>query len=272
MGLKSYSNSSTGGNFIEPTYDNITRTTLIPLGTINNPATSAAQLVSDGQTADGVYYINLPTVGVTPIYCALSNSFAGGGGWMLAMKATTGTTFSYASNYWTTTNTLNPTQTNRDNGDAKFDVFNYYTASKFLAWFPQNSSGGTGPNNGGMTSGAGNGWHWLVTGQNSTALNRFQTGEQIVSNPRDSGSSWIGSGFSNQVGYQTWNFNYTGNASASVRWGFGWNNENDQVTNDVSGGIGMSSGYSSFSAGDKIGCCAGTTGFNTSCRVEIWVQ
>jgi hypothetical protein len=235
---------------------------------------SAAAIVSAYPTApDGIYTINLPTVGSTPIYCAMSSTFAGGGGWMLAMKATKGTTFSYSSSYWTSANVANETtQLNRNDADAKFHVFNYYTASKFLAWFPQNSSGGTGPNNGGMTSGAGSGWHWLVTGQNSTALNRFQTSTQIVSNPRDSGSSWIGSGFSNQVGYQSWDFNYTGNANASVRWGFGWNNENEQASNDVSGGIGMSGNYSSFSAGDKIGCCAGTTGFNTSCRVEIWVQ
>lgn len=264
MGLKSYDNFLRGGNVVEPSYDNFLRRT-DNLGSLENPVASAAELVSAGLTSDGVYYINVPTVGVKATYCALSPSFAGGGGWMLAWKATRGTTFPYSSNYWTTTNTLNPTDTTRNDADAKFDIFNYYTASKFLAFFPD-------LNNGGMTSGAGTGWHWLVTGQSSTCLSRFQTGAQIVSNPRDSGSSYIGSGFSNQVGYQTWNFNYTGNANASVRWGFGWNNEGDQTSNDVSGGIGMSSGFGSYSAGDYIGCCAGTTGVNRSARAEIWVQ
>ena len=77
-------------------------------------APSASHLISLGITTDGVYWINLPTIGPTQVYCIL-NPIYDGGGWMMAMKATTGTTFNYNSNYWTTANTLNPTDTTRNN-------------------------------------------------------------------------------------------------------------------------------------------------------------
>jgi hypothetical protein len=57
-----------------------------------------------GNNNDGVYWINLPYVGPTQVYCLL-NPAVNGGGWMMAMKATTGTTFSYSSAYWTGVNT-----------------------------------------------------------------------------------------------------------------------------------------------------------------------
>ena len=59
-------------------------------------------------TTDGVYWINLPVVGPTQIYCIL-NSAVDGGGWMMMMKATTGTEFQYSSSHWTTVTTLSPT-------------------------------------------------------------------------------------------------------------------------------------------------------------------
>jgi hypothetical protein len=229
-------------------------------------ASSAAAILTVNPLAtDGVYWINLPTVGPTQVYCAMGSGFAGGGGWMLAMKATQGTTFNYSSNYWTSTNTLNQTtELNRNNADMKNHVFNYFNASSFLAFFPD-------LNNGGQTSGAGTGWHWLQGGQSSTALNRFQNSQQLSGNPRGE-SMWVGSGFSAQGGFQWYGFNYTGNGSARTRWGFGWNNEGDQASNDVSGGIGMDGAYGSFSAGDRINCCQTTTGVNRAARFEIWVK
>ena len=56
-------------------------------------------------------------------------------------------------------------------------------------------------------------------------------------------------------------------SSSNVRWGWGWNNETDQGSNDVYGGIGMAAG--SFSAGDYIGCCQVNTGLNRTMRV-LW--
>ena len=73
--------------------------------------------------------------------------------------------------------------------------------------------------------------------------------------------------------------NYTGNAGAKVRWGFAWNENGpglfpngDQGSNDVSGGIGMGSGYGNYSAGDRISCCQNSTGINRTARVEIYVR
>ena len=56
----------------------------------------------------------------------------------------------------------------------------------------------------------------------------------------------------------------------AMRWGFGWNNEGDQGSNDVSGGIAVDRANSS--AGDHIWCCQNTTGVNRTIRAEIWVR
>ena len=61
-------------------------------------------------------------------------------------------------------------------------------------------------------------------------------------------------------------------ADAKMRWGFAWNNETDQSSNDISSGIGMGTGYGQYSAGDKVNCCATTTGINRSARVEIYIR
>lgn len=51
------------------------------LGTLQNPATSAVQLYNAGFRTDGLYYINLSTLGVRQVYCDLNTA---GGGWMHA--------------------------------------------------------------------------------------------------------------------------------------------------------------------------------------------
>lgn len=234
----------------------------VPGASADSPANSPAEIIAAGVTTDGGYWINLPSVGAKKTYCALSPSFAGGGGWMLAMKATRGNTFGYDSSYWTSPNTTNENDMSRSDADAKYDVFNYYQASSFLAIFPD-------MNNGGQTSGYGNGWSWLQGGQNSTALARFQSNQRLSSNPRGE-NMWQGSGFSNQNGFQWYGFNYNGSNNGRVRWGFGWNNEGNQGSNDVVSGIG--GGRNNYSAGDSIYCCQGTTGINRSARMEIWVK
>lgn len=66
-------------------------------------------------------------------------------------------------------------------------------------------------------------------------------------------------------------FNYNTNAGHKVRWGFSFNNEQDQNSNDASSGIGLSNSYSS---GDVYTfCCAGVTqGINRSARVEMYIR
>ena len=227
-------------------------------------ATSAAAILQVNPSApDGVYWINLPSVGAKQIYCALSSNHLGGGGWMLAWKCTRGSTFGYSSNYWTSTNVYNETSgLNLNDGDHKNHAFNHYVASSIAAVFPD-------LNNGGQSSVPYSAWTWKQSGVGQTALTRLQSNQQLSSNPRGE-SSMSGSGFSNQNGYQWYGFNYTGNNNNRVRWGFGWNNEGDQNSNDVTGGIAPV--RSGNSAGDHIYCCQGTTGVNRSIRAEIWVQ
>ena len=56
--------------------------------------------------------------------------------WMMAMKATSGRTFEYFSPHWTTATTLNPSDTTRNDADAKFDTFNYFLARDIMALWP----------------------------------------------------------------------------------------------------------------------------------------
>ena len=88
------------------------------------------------------------------------NSAFDKGGWMMAMKATRATTFVYTANYWTTTNTLNPSATDTTDGDAKFDSFNYFPAAKIAALWPDIADNvNSGPGGGKIGTGLG-GWTW----------------------------------------------------------------------------------------------------------------
>ena len=241
-------------------------------GTTSLKAAPSAQFIKTNfpSSADGVYWIDLPTVGPTQIYCLMDSNYDGGG-WMMMMKATRGTTFNYSASYWTTNNTLNPTQTNTTDGDAKFDTMNYFAAKDMLARFPDIGSGGS-------ISGRGM-WTWLQ--------NNFYRGTRIVPITFWSGnnrffiqdaktfSGWGNGVFSSQTDIRFYGYNWTDNMNC--RWGFGWNENGGGLypngaegSDDVSGGIGMS--YNSFSAGDSISCCQDTTGINRSARVEIFIR
>ncbi len=103
------------------------------------PAESAKIIKSiTGTNEDGMYYINCNGVS-TQTYCLMNDAYDGGG-WMMMMKGTRGTTFNYDSTHWTTTSTLNPTNANRDDGDAKYDTFNYQNINDVLAIFPDVTS------------------------------------------------------------------------------------------------------------------------------------
>jgi len=236
---------------------------------------------------DGVYWINLPYVGPTQLYCLL-NSAVNGGGWMMMMKATTGTTFSYSSSYWTAVNTLNPTSYNRNDGDAKFDAMNYFYAKDMMALWPDIASNYGSSTTGGSVnlSGSYNNWCWLQNNFNSgiriTPINFFNSSTKLF---LGNANSFLGSGtaFSSQTDVLFYGFNYTNASStASVRWGFGWNENGgglypngNESSNDVSGGIGMSGVFSTgvnYSAGDQITCCQTVTGINRSARVEIYIR
>ncbi len=267
--------------------------------------TSAAAIKAEtGINTDGVFYINLPTAGPTQTYCLMDRA-ANGGGWMMAFKATTGTTFSFSANYWNTANTLNTAQYNRNNGDAKFDIMNYYKATDIAALWPDitTNGGGFGTNPYGC-------WSWLENSFTSdlpglkndypipmTMIDFFGrngglgVGEFGTNNNGGKfvapHSIWPGHGgqFSAQADIRFYGFNFRGwGGAGAVRWGFGFNENSEGQywspgylggggapgSNDVSGGIGMSYGVN-YSAGDSYSCC-GSAGINRSARVEVYVR
>ena len=243
---------------------------------------------------DGLYWINLPIVGPTRTWCLMSDLWDGGG-WMLSMiAASTGSTWNYDSIYWTNINTLNPVSSLRGtNGDVKNDFFNYFPALDILALWPDINIG-----SGGSIPGTGQ-WTWLDRGFNNNeriALTPFF--RDTVGTPMTWGGSglfrcdaktfsgWAPGVFSSQRDIRFYGFNYQNNPyyglRARVRWGFGWNENSEGLfpstyvvpigSNDVSGGIGMDTGFGSFSAGDRVNCCNDTGGINRQARVEIYVR
>ena len=253
---------------------------IVPLdGSTSAKAAPSAKYIqqSFNITTDGVYWINLPTAGATQIYCIMDPSYAGGG-WMLALKATRGTTFPYLSTYWTDkTTTLNPIQYNRNDGDAKFHTFNYFLATDWMALWPDvGFNGGDIP----LTTG---GWSWVELNAvgstiscadffaGNTTVTKLSNGVgYTATNPIPTGSTKFSSSiWSSQTGFQFYGINYKSSitpTSNNVRWGWGWNNEADQNSNDIRGGIGLAA-LTSYSAGDHAG-----SGLNRTMRVEWYVR
>lgn len=251
--------------------------------------TSALQIKQDyPSSTDGVYWINLPSVGVKQVYC-LMNTALDGGGWMLALKATTGNTFQYSSTYWTTNNVLNTTDLTRSNADAKYDVMNTFAAKDIMALWPDIPSNYNNSTTGGNLnlSTTYNNWCWLQNNFNNgvrTVLINFfsSTSKKFISDA----ALWPGKGtaFSGQADVRFYGFNYVNNAqNAKARWGFGWNENGGGLypsgnmdSDDVTGGIGLDGIQQNttlkYSAGDVIGCCNNTTGINRSARVEVYVR
>jgi hypothetical protein len=207
-----------------------------------------------------------------------------GGGWMMAMKATQGTTFNYDANYWTTTNTLNPSDTTRNDGDAKFHTFNYFAATDWLAIFPD-----TGINGGDLPASLNTGWTWYepnAVNVSTPVSTWYSRGIQITklsnnvvyngTNPTPIYSQKYNSSvWSNQAGFHWYGINYFSSTATpanlnSVRWGWGWNNEADQNSNDVIGGIGIN--RTQASAGDFPYCCQGVRGLDRRMRFEWYVR
>jgi hypothetical protein len=257
---------------------------------------SAAFLTANGNSTNGVYWINLPTVGPTQIYCILDPTVAGGG-WMMAIKGTRGSTFTFSSTYWTSIGTLNPADTTRNDGDAKFSTWDYYPTNDWLAVFPDVASGGDISNGGG--------WSWYdqavstknglgtnqtplsfmqsgrevtvysngVYGAGSTASSNYQNGVSVGSSvtattptplttPKINSSIW-----SYETGFQWYGYNWQ-TTNVSHRWGFGWNNESDQTSPDAFGGIGTN--FSSCQ--DNGNGLYGSVGTNRTMRFEWYIR
>ena len=226
-------------------------------------------------STDGVYYINVNGIS-TATYCLMDNKW-NGGGWMMLMKATRGTTFQYSSAYWTAVNTLNTGSTNRTDADAKFDVMNYAMIKDVMALWPD--VGYTG----GSVSQTET-WSWLVnnyyaSGTRATALTGFSNSRDSPVSPDPTTFSGFSTNiWSTQVPSKRHIFgggSHLGTVNNNFRWGFIFNENalNDFSSSDVGGGIGMNITYGTgmnYSAGDAITCCQSTTGLNRSMRVELF--
>lgn len=246
-----------------------------------------------GTNTDGVYWINLPVVGPTQIYCIM-NSAIDGGGWMMMMKATTGYTFDYESSHWTTRTTLNTTDNNRNNGDAKFNTMNYYAAKDMMALWPDIPSNYNSSTTGGSInlSSSYNNWCWLQNNFNNgiriVPINFWNTVDRLFLGDANNFAG-KGTAFSTQTDVRFYGFNFRNTPAVNgsnttlrvkVRWGFGWNENGgglypngNMESDDISGGIGVKSDrVGSYSAGDIVNCCQSTTGINRTARVEIYIR
>jgi len=251
-------------------------------GTTQATAATSAQEIKrrNPGASDGVYWIALDGGRTRQIYCLMDDRWLGGG-WMMGMKATRGTTFQWGANYWTTDNVLNENQYNTNDGDAKFEVMNRFAAKDIMAIWPDIGSGGCVPS-------SNRGWTWFETDFN-TGYGRggriypINFWNQVDRFYKTNANEFCGiSNFSGQSHVRFYGFNYRNNGGwARTRWGFGWNEngggsggypEADMNSDDVSGGIGMSSNFGNYSAGDRINCCQNRSGINRSARVELYFR
>ena len=254
----------------------------------------SAKIIKDltGTNTDGVYYILVNGIS-TPIHCLMNDCYDGGG-WMILMKGTRGSTFQYSSNYWTAKNTLNAGDLTRNDADAKYDTFNYSTVKDVLAIWPDISptsyTNVYGQNGGSIF--VNDGWTWMVNNWNETTRITPFTGFNTSRLPHQNSSSatqtyginnpnrynGYGTCFSGQSGAYVHGFNRSGTGTGSypgpyVRWGFIFNNESDLASCDVYSGIGIggSSNYANYSAGDYNNAGAWTpVGINRTARFEMY--
>ena len=265
--------ASFSGPGITRTYD-CTGYVYYGLGAYSTLLANSARLIRTvtSTNTDGTYYINVNGTSI-PTYC-LMNSKWDGGGWMMMMKATRGTTFSFTSTYWTdNSTTLNATDMTRADADAKYNIMNYGMVKDVMALWPD-----VGTTGGSISQTEA--WSWLVnnyysSGTRCTAMTGF-----AAANSRDSPSysdpttfpGFSSSIWSTQTPSKRHVFGGGSHLSANVktRWGFLFNENslNDFTSIDVTGGIGIDHG--SYSAGDFISCCQSTTGLNRSMRVELY--
>ena len=226
--------------------------TSTPNGLTSDQAATNAFALRQGYPGygDGVYWINCNGV-PKQTYCLMDPKWDGGG-WMLIMKAAQGSTFNWGSTHWTTTSTLNPTDTTTTVTDAKFDVFNSVPVTDVMAVWPTSDIGAG--NTGGSLS-VSDGWVWLVKNWYTSAITPlagFQIDRDAI--PADifnfSGFSTSSPIWSYQTGLRAHVFgsgaHIAGPDTYITRWGFLWNNEvGTTSTQDAFAGIGLNTPSSS---------------------------
>lgn len=239
------------------------------LGSSSNTAASSAKeiLAENPGAPDGVYWINLPTVGPKPCYCDMTYN---GGGWILIMKSNGDATMGYSATFWTSANVLNETNPERINNiNAKYDAFNYYNGTDIMARW------------------ANFGDHrWLRNGawSSGTALANFQVyrnwgypQDQPDWNPTyfsaQQKQGGLGTNMVPQYGTDLRTTLGTTAGNFSVRWGYRFNENGagNFGSDDTGGGIGGNRAGTLYGAGDWFSCC-GSTGANRYDRVEVYIR
>ena len=234
----------------------------------DSPASSAKEILNETPgVPDGVYWINLPTVGVKACYCDMTYN---GGGWILIMKTTGDATFGYNASYWTTANVLNEADPDiTRNINAKYDAFNHYLGTDIMARWANFGN-----------------HRWLRNGAwgPGTALANFQVYRnwgypqaQPDWNPQYFSSQQYQGGFgTNMIPQYGTNLPTTLGTDAgnvSVRWGYRFNENGPGVFNsdDLGGGIGGNRYGTQYGAGDWFSCC-GHSAANRYDRVEVYIR
>ena len=103
------------------------------LGSKARPSPSCEHIREAGFQHSGEYFIGVGNA-VHKVYCELNIA---GGGWSLLMKgAANRRTFSYNSQYWTTTRLLNAHDVSLRDDDAKYSAFNSFEIKELLVHWP----------------------------------------------------------------------------------------------------------------------------------------
>jgi len=238
------------------------------LGTIDNPATSAAAIIADGaSTGDGVYYIKDVNNVINPVWCMMS-----WGGYMLVAKidATQDTNWARDGSYWSATSEVNAAQcANTNTGDALNSLYYTFTIQTSIR-----ISFGTVSNYLNDTAAGG------VVGK--TAKNCFTGTSMSTDNSRANflslmaGAGTAASNWDNQPNCNHAGFNVGPTNSYAMRWGISMNNEGDCASNDSAVGLGCyTNGYTDINSYVR-NCNAGGFRWSTDTRYPvqayIWVK
>jgi hypothetical protein len=209
-----------------------------PLGSVNNPASSAADILTADSTAtSGFYYITTDGVD-SNVYCDMTND---NGGWMLAAHAngTDNNKWTYNDSSWTNSTTFN--ETDNPTSTSNHIKTKIYTTRPFTSVRICMGS----ISNGIVES------NW----SNSTSFANFMGSSSNSSNSSTTWKNWVNTAFGSSHAWLV-NCNQFGTSKAYnyqwVRLGGTINGENDCNTNDESfgwGSLGISPYTNNYSCG-----------------------